>query len=194
MDMKRRIVRYDTVGSFSLDDVNPFSKDWKKVPVYAKTAEEKLIERMVRKCMNHLKKKDYELGITKRDVEAAVKCTKVVTKDWCSGATYGGSRVIQINLNYWQHGKEGWHKEYPAYDNCPVIGGRYTKNLEEDFWLSVSHEVAHHVQYKFGPRCGWLKKTYRKPHGQGFKDIYSILRSQIVNPKLGAYKPKEKVS
>lgn len=155
-----------------------------------KTKEEKLIERMIRKCMNHLKKKDYELGITKRDVEAAVKCTKVVDKGWCSGATYGGSGVIQINLNYWQHGRDGeWHKEYDSYDNCPVIGGRYTKNLEEDFWLSVSHEVAHHVQYKFGPRCGWLKKTYRKPHGQGFKDIYSILRSQIVNPLLGEYEP-----
>jgi hypothetical protein len=72
-----------------------------------KTKEEKLIERMVRRCMNHLKKKDYELGITKRDVEAAVKCTKVVSKDWCSGATYGGRGVIQINLNYWQHGVFG---------------------------------------------------------------------------------------
>jgi hypothetical protein len=157
-----------------------------------KTKEEKLIERMVRKCMNHLKKKDYELGITKRDVEAAVRCTKVVDKGWCSGATYGTSWVIQINLNYWQHGREGWHKEYASYDNCPVIGGRYTKSLEEDLWISVSHEVAHHIQDKFGPRCGWLKNTYHKPHGQGFKDIYSILRSQIVNPLLGEYEPKRK--
>ena len=159
-----------------------------------KTKEEKLIERMVRKCMNYLKKKDYELGIKQRHVEAAIQCTRVVDKDWCSGATYGGKKVIQINLAYWQHGKDGWHKEYAAYDKCPVIGGRYTKSLEEDLWLSVSHEVAHHVQYKFGPRCSWLKNTYRKSHGQGFKDIYSILRSRIVNPKLGAYKPKEKVS
>ena len=63
-----------------------------------KTKEEKLIERMVRKCMNHLKKKDYELGITKRDVEAAVKCTKVVSKDWCSGATYGGRGLFKSTL------------------------------------------------------------------------------------------------
>ena len=158
-----------------------------------KTKEEKLIERMVRKCMNHLKKKDYELGITKGGVEAAVKCTKVVSKDWCNVATYGGRGVIQINLNYWQHGGLwDWHKEYDAYDNCPVIGGRYTKTLEEDLWLTVSHELSHHVQYKFGPSCRWLKKTYRKPHGQGFKDIYSILRSQIVNPLLGEYEPKRK--
>ena len=156
--------------------------------------EKQLIERMVRKCMNHLKSKGYELGITKRDVEAAVKCMRVVDKDWCGGATYAGSKVIQINLSYWQHGRDGWHKEYDAFDKCPVIGGRYTKNREEDLWMSVSHEVAHHVQYKFGPRCRWLRKTYSKPHGQGFKDIYSILRSKLVNPKLDEYVPKKKVA
>ena len=79
-----------------------------------KKMEKKLIERMVRKCMNHLKSKGYELGITKRDVEAAVKCMRVVDKDWCGGATYAGSKVIQINLSYWQHGRDGWHKEYDA--------------------------------------------------------------------------------
>jgi len=175
-----------------MDGSTPFDpKNWRKVPVYAKTTEEKLIERMVRRCMNHLKFKDYELGIQKRDVEAAVSLTRVVDKDWCSGATYGGKSNIQINLAYWQHGKEGWHEEYAAFDKCPVIGGRYTKSLEEDLWMSVSHEVAHHVQYKFGPKCSWLKKTYRKPHGQGFKDIYAILRSRIVNPKLGEFVPKK---
>jgi hypothetical protein len=188
MKKKRKVIRYETVGTFSLSGDRPFS-DWKKVPVYAKTPEEKLIERMVRRCMNHLKCKDYELGITKRNVEVAVKCTRVVDKEWCS-ATYGGSDVIQINLAYWQHGKSGWHEEYAAFDKCPVIGGRYTKSLEEDLWMSVAHEVAHHVQRKFGPRCRWLKKTCQKPHGQGFKDIYSILRSKIVNPKLGEYEPK----
>ena len=194
MQKKRKIIRYETVGSFSLDDLNPFSNDWKKVPVYAKTPEERLIEKMVRRCMNHLKGKDYELGITQSDVESAVKCTRVVNKDWCSGATYGGKKHIQINLAYWQHGKGGWHKEYDAFDKCPVIGGRYTKNLEEDLWMSVSHEVAHHVQRKFGPKCSWLKNTCRKPHGQGFKDIYSILRSRIVNPKLGEFVPKKEAA
>ena len=195
MKKKRKVIRYEEFGVWPMDGSSPFDgKNWKKVPVYAKTPEEKLVERMVRRCMNHLKCKDYELGITKRDVEAAVKCTRVVEKDWCSGATYGGKNQIQINLAYWQHGKDGWHAEYAAFDKCPVIGGRYTKSLEEDLWMSVAHEVAHHVQYKFGPRCRWLKNTYAKPHGQGFKDIYSILRSRIVNPKLGEYVPKNKVA
>ena len=191
MQKKRKVIRYEDVGVWPMDGSSPFDrKNWRKVPVYAKTPEEKLIERMVRRCMNHLKGKDYELGITQYDVEAAVKCTRVVDKDWCS-ATYGGKNHIQINLGHRAHHGDrwtvvdGWHEEYAAFDKCPVIGGRYTKNLEEDLWMSVSHEVAHHVQYKFGPKCSWLKNTYRKPHGQGFKDIYSILRSRIVNPKLG---------
>jgi len=180
VSMKRKVVRYETHMNLLCDDGPVFTK----MPVYAKTSEEKLIERMVRRCMNHLKCKDYELGIKKHHVTEAVSCTKVVNKGWCSVATYGGKDVIQINLAYWQHGKSGWHKEYDAFDKCPVIGGRYTKSLEEDLWMSVSHEVAHHVQHKFGPRCRWLKKTWRKPHGQGFKTIYAILRSKIVNPIL----------
>lgn len=186
--MKKKVVRYETHMNLFSDDGPVFTK----VPVYAKTPEEKLIERMVRRCMNHLKCKDYELGIKKHHVREAISCTKVVNKGWCSVATYGGRDVIQINLAYWQHGKDGWHKEYDAFDKCPVIGGRYTKSLEEDLWMSVAHEVAHHVQYKFGPRCRWLKKTWRKPHGQAFKDIYTILRAKIVNPILGEYVPKEK--
>ena len=114
--MKRKVIRYEEFGVWPMDGSSPFDrKNWRKVPVYAKTPEEKLIERMVRRCMNHLKCKDYELGITKRDVEVAVKCTRVVDKEWCS-ATYGGSDVIQINLAYWQHGKSGWHEEYAAFD------------------------------------------------------------------------------
>jgi len=192
MQKKRRVIRYEDVGVWPTDGSTPFDpKNWRKVPVYGKTPEEKLIERMVRRCMNHLKCKDYELGIQKRDVEAAIKCTRVVNKGWC-GATYGGKKVIQINLGHRAHDGEGkWHEEYAAFNKCPVIGGRYTKNLEEDLWLSVAHEVAHHVQYKFGPKCSWLKNTYRKPHGQGFKDIYSLLRSKIVNPKLGEFVPKK---
>ena len=180
VSMKRKVVRYETHMNLLCDDGPVFTK----VPVYARTSEEKLIEQMVRRCMNHLKCKDYELGIKKHHVREAVSCTKVVNKGWCSVATYGGKDVIQINLAYWQHGKSGWHKEYDAFDKCHVIGGRYTQSLEEDLWMSVAHEVAHHVQYKFGPRCRWLKKTWRKPHGQGFKEVYTILRSKIVNPIL----------
>jgi hypothetical protein len=143
------------------------------------------IKRMVRRCMNELKKKKYELDITKEDVDRAVKITRVVNKEWCNGATYGGRNVIQINLSYWQH-KKGKHfqKEYDAFNKCPVIGGRWCETLDQSLWITVAHEVAHHVQYSKGPTCRWLKKHYRKPHGRGFQDIYTILRSAVVNKLL----------
>ena len=146
--------------------------------------QEKQVKQMVRKCMNHLKKKDYELGIDKADVERALRVTRVVHKNR-NGATYAGSNVIQINLNYWQHrALPRFQKEYDAFDKCPVIGGRRVETAEQALWITVAHEVSHHVQLAKGPTCRWLKKHYRKSHGRGFREIYSILRSQIVNPML----------
>lgn len=146
--------------------------------------QEKQIKQMVQKCMNHLKKKDYELNINKADVDYALRVTRVVHKNR-TGATYGGSHVIQINLNYWQHRKvPTFQKEYDAFNKCPVIGGRRVETLEQALWITVAHEVAHHVQRSKGPSCRWLKAHYKKPHGRGFREIYTILRSQIVNPML----------
>jgi len=143
-----------------------------------------LVKKMVRKCMTELKKKNYELNISKQDVDRAVKLTRVVDKNWCN-ATYGGRDDIQINLSYWQH-KNGRHfqHEYKAFNECPVIGGRWCENLEQALWMTVAHEVAHHVQYTKGPICRWLKKHYQRAHGRGFQAVYGILRSAVVNPLL----------
>ena len=90
-----------------------------------------LIESMVRRCMNELKKKQYELGITKADVDYAVKVTRAVRRA-TGGATYAGANVIQINLSYWQHRSEkAYHKEYDSFDKDPVIGGVVTYNMND---------------------------------------------------------------
>tara|TARA_R110000850_G_scaffold74752_1_gene163418 strand:- start:46 stop:504 length:459 start_codon:yes stop_codon:yes gene_type:complete len=145
----------------------------------------KLVKKMVRRCMSHLKKKDYELGITKKDIDRAVILTKVVDKSWCNGATYAGRNTIQINLSYWQH-KKGRHfqREYAAFNKCAVIGGRWCESLEQSLWITVAHEVSHHVQFTKGSKCRWLKSKYRKPHGDGFREIYALLRANVVNPML----------
>lgn len=144
----------------------------------------KLIESMVRRCMNELKKKKYELGITKTDVDYAVKVTRVVRRA-TGGATYAGELAIQINLNYWQHRSvKSYHEEYDSFDKDPVIGGMVTYNMNDSLLMSVAHEVAHHVQYgkcKMVPR---FSKTYRKPHGDCFKWVYRQLRATIVNPSV----------
>ena len=48
--------------------------------------------------------------------------------------------------------------------------------------MSVSHEVAHHVQFARAKYVKRFKTTYRKPHGDCFKAIYRYLRRDLVNP------------
>lgn len=142
---------------------------------------EKIILKMVRRCMNHLKRKDYELDITKADVERAVAITRISK----GSGSWGSSDSINIGLNYWQT-KDGEHQlnEYASYNDCSVIGGRRVRSREESYWIIVAHEVSHHVQYSKGAKVGWLKRQYRKPHGEGFRTIYAMLRSGLINPML----------
>ena len=144
---------------------------------------QKHIEKMVRKCMTHLKKKGYELEITKADVDNAVRITRAVN----SGSGYGGRDTIQIPLQYWQTEKVGY-QEYKSFNKCPVIGGREDANAEQTYWLITAHEVSHHVQYLKGDSVPWLKRIYSKPHGEGFRTIYSLLRSGLINPMLDGEK------
>ena len=65
--------------------------------------------------------------------------------------------------------KIGKFHEYKAFENDPVIGAFKTDDVEAVIAATVAHEVAHHVQYRYGPCTRWLKKSYRKPHGDGFK-------------------------
>lgn len=144
----------------------------------------KLIESMVRRCMNELKKKQYELGITKADVDYAVKVTRVVRRA-TGGATYAGANAIQINLSYWQHRSEkAYHEEYDSFDKDPVIGGMVTYNMNDNLLMSVAHEVAHHVQRRKCRTIARFSKTHRKPHGDCFKWVYRQLRATIVNPAV----------
>ena len=142
----------------------------------------KIIKSMVRKCMNHLKKKEYELDITKYDVDKAVAVTKIInTKS--AGATNACRNKIQINLSYWQHHNEKhFHKEYDSFNNDPHIGGRQCLNLDHAYLVSVSHEVAHHVQYAKAKYIKRFRGNYRKPHGDCFKAIYRYLRRDLINP------------
>ncbi len=76
--------------------------------------------------------------------------------------------------------------EYPAFKNDPVIGSVDITSPELVLAGTIAHEVSHFVQYRYGPDTRWLCNRYRKPHGEGFQDIYRILRSRVVNPHLGS--------
>jgi hypothetical protein len=145
------------------------------------------VERMVRKCMNVLKKKEYELDLTKFHVDRAVKLTKVIDSNRSKNGNCAGANVIQINLSYWQHSdKPHYEREYKAYDADKVIGGRQVNDMDESLWMTVAHEVAHHIQRAHCPRIKRFAKNHRKPHGDCFKTIYRYLRKDFINPMLDA--------
>ena len=132
----------------------------------------------VKRCLRELTRKEYELpvdyGEARNDLLVTIKgaghrssaCAKGITID-ISAYTKGSSALL----------------EYPAFAHDPVIGSR---NAIRPNWFAgtIAHEISHFVQYRYGPNTRWLKKRYRKPHGEGFRDIYRILRSKVVNPHL----------
>ena len=151
------------------------------------TAHTNTIKKMVRKCMNHLKKKEYELNITTSDVDKAVAVTRIVNKS--ANATYvkhGRNNTVsamQFNLSYYQHiDEEHYQREYKSYDNDPQIGGRKCLNLNHAYLITVSHEVSHLVQRIQAPKIKRFAKTHSKSHGDCFKSIYRYLRRDLVNP------------
>lgn len=159
-------------------------------------ADRNLVAKWVKKCLKELAKKDYELAdsfdgwreafITGR--EKPVNYADMIRNIdvYCKGSgqhSYGGARGIKIDINAaHREAKIGKFHEYKAFENDPVIGAFKTNDVEAIIAATVAHEVAHHVQYRYGPCTRWLKKSYNKPHGDGFKDIYRILRARVVNP------------
>lgn len=145
--------------------------------------EAKMIERYVRRCIRHLSKKEYELDLPKNAADVAVRCLEVKRRQ--RSPSRAGRNLIRINLGYWQVGNR-FHTEYASFDQDPTIG-RIEVTEDADHWfVSIAHEVAHHVQYRYGPRIKRYKGTYKKPHGDAFKAIYRYLRRDLVNPIINA--------
>ena len=146
------------------------------------TAEEaKKVEKLVRKCVRHLKKKEYELNLPKGCIERAVKCLEV--KKVRRATNHAGANIISMNLGYWQIGNR-FHIEYASFNNDPVIGKIQVVDNDDHLLVSVAHEVAHHIQFLYAPRVQRFKQNWRKPHGDCFKMIYRYLRRDLVNPEI----------
>ena len=118
----------------------------------------------------------------------------------CSRA---GRHAIRINLSYWQiknviHGKvwgahECFHdkqldghvywNEYRSFDADPRCGGMFVKNGDVDHGnlIQVLHEVSHFIQKTslHEDRGRW--RHMRRPHGDGFRTLYSMLRDRFCN-------------
>ena len=148
------------------------------------TADRELVLKMVKRCMAELNKPKHEIGF---DIQKSFwKPLHVVVKkkSQCSYACEDESISIDV-ADYHRGGT--FLNEYAAYSSDPVIGERKQAATPESvLFATVAHEVAHHVQFAYGPFTRMYKSTFRKAHGQAFQDIYRILRSTLVNPELDA--------
>ena len=148
------------------------------------SVEAKMVRKMADLCLKEMSKKEHEINCSYRHMK---NLCRVFVK--CKGQrSFGGANEITIDMSILRFAKSKslfknyTVQEYSAFCNDPVIGSIKCKNEYFYLFCIVAHEVAHHIQYQHGPWTRWLKKKYKKPHGEGFQDIYRILRSRLVNP------------
>ena len=141
-------------------------------------AEAKLVRKMADRCLRELAKAEHEIPASYEMMKACCG-VHVKYRGQCSN---GGAKGITIDL--WCLRKDSSRMtEYSAYASDAVIGSMDCVDPNHHLMCIVAHEVAHHVQYRWGPRTRWLESKYKKPHGEGFRDLYRILRSRLVNPE-----------
>jgi len=143
-----------------------------------------LVLKMVKQCMTELNKSKHEIGF---DVQKSFwKPLHVLIKNKSQRSYAYEDESISIDVSEYHKGGR-WLNEYAAYRSDPVIGERTQAATPESVLFGVvAHEVAHHVQYAYGPHTRMYKSTCKKSHGDAFQDIYRILRSTLVNPQLDA--------
>ena len=145
------------------------------------SVEAKMVRKMTDLCLKELSKKEHEIPAAYDEMKRACH-VHVKHRGQCSN---GGPRDITIDLWHFRKGTS-FMWEYALIAKDPVIGEMECGDAETHLFGLVAHEVAHHVQYRWGPHTRWLKSKYKKPHGEGFRDIYRILRSRVVNPRVTA--------
>ena len=120
-----------------------------------------------------------------------------------SNISKASARKILINRSYWQirNVQEGVYRnghpcfedkildghvywnEYRLFDSNAKCGGMFIKTGDVDHGnlIQVLHEVSHYVQHTLrnSDRTKW--PHMRKPHGEGFVQIYSRLRETFCN-------------
>ena len=144
-------------------------------------AEAKMVRKMVDLCLRELARAEHEIPAT----YGHMKLVCDVHVKYRGQASYGGARGVSIDIGMLRTGKS-FMWEYALIAKDPVIGEMECGDAETHLFGLVAHEVAHHVQSYWGPRTRWLKAKYRKAHGEGWRDLYRILRSRLVNPRATA--------
>ena len=75
----------------------------------------------------------------------------------------------------------GEFEEYASFASDPVIGSRWAQNVDEAILMKFGHELAHYVvTLKYGTQD-------IKPHGEEFKQVYTLIRQYALNPMLDEF-------
>ena len=154
-------------------------------------AEINKVQKLVKLCVKHLKKKQYELDLPKNAIENALNV--LVVKNIKDVPSRAGANMIRINIGYWQMGNPT-ATEYKAFNDDPTIGQIDITDDDDHLLVMVAHEVAHHIQYRYCPNVARYRNNYRKPHGECFQAIYRYLRRDLVNPMIEARKEEFEIA
>jgi hypothetical protein len=147
--------------------------------------EHKLVVKFAKQCLREICKKQYEIEYRGKPVKhsGVLKQLFVQTK-YRSQCSYGSAQRIIIDLRDYRNSHTCFN-EYKSFADDPVIGSIIDCDDRELLLKClVAHEVAHHIQSRYGAWTRYLKNTYRKPHGDAFKTIYRELRRTLVNPYI----------
>ena len=150
-----------------------------------KPREHKLVVNFAKQCLREICKKQHEIEYRGKPVvyAEALKRLEVRTK-YRGQSSYGSAAHICIDMRRYRQSFISF-TEYRSFADDPVIGS--IKDCDDRELLLkalVAHEVAHHIQSRYGSWTRYLKNTYRKPHGDAFKTIYRELRRTLVNPYI----------
>lgn len=164
--------------------------------------ETQFIKNIIVEALNGLDDTPYAISKARKSKALEVLTVKKPNGGFgnCSKA---GSKIIIINLSYWQikniiSGKyEKGHKcfkhkvldghvyynEYRSFDANLKCGGTFVKigDVDHGNLIQVLHELAHYVQFVLynTKQSRWAYMV--KPHGEGFINIYSALREKFCN-------------
>jgi hypothetical protein len=148
-------------------------------PEWITAKERDITIKWAKRCIREATKKDYELGVTAEQVRRGLTITLKASGWVC----YGGSRGITMDV-YVLRNSVSRFSEYKAIASDPTIGTIAEAEPEVIYGAIVAHEIAHHLQRRYGPQVRWLKSKHKKPHGHGWQALYRILRRGVVNKHL----------
>ena len=142
-------------------------------------AQRNIAVKWIKRCLREITRKHYELPVD----YAAARTDITITVKLAGHRSSACERGVTIDVTAFNNSQTSLI-EYPAFTRDPVIGSVELISPELVLAGTIAHEVSHFVQYRYGPHTRWLRNRYRKPHGEGFQEIYRILRSRVVNPHL----------